>query len=155
VADAGAHRRWRSGGRGGATAGGGAVAGARRLDRLGGSDGRPVAERLGGSVAGAVAGGVDWPLASMAKRWRSGGRWRRWHGAVAAPSIGRATAMLAAESSSRVVDCFEMLSVCSGEEGGRAAALYTPPPFSPGWWLQPGLKTFGRRFAVRARAPDL
>jgi hypothetical protein len=38
----------------------------------------------------------------------------------------------------RVVDllCAEN-AMSSGKEGGGAAGLYTPPHFSPGWWLQP------------------
>jgi hypothetical protein len=105
------------------------VAGARRLDRLGGSGGRPVAERLGGSVAGAVPGGVDWPVA---ERWPvawSGGGVVVWPGDC---NIG-GEALLARRRLLHFAKC-ERLG--KKEEGRRL--LY--PSFSPGWWLQPGLK---------------
>jgi hypothetical protein len=41
-----------------------------------------------------------------------------------------------------------------GRRRGAVRYIY-PHPFSPGWWLQPGLKTFGRRFPVSALARAL
>jgi hypothetical protein len=39
-----------------------------------------------------------------------------------------------------------------GEEGG-GAGVFIPPPFSPGWWLQLGLKGFWAAVPVPALAP--
>jgi hypothetical protein len=94
------------------TGGGRAVAGPGRS--------RAVARAVASSVArwsavaerGGVGGGaVDWP----GDRNDGGG-----------------------ELLARGLDCSELLSVCSGEEEEGGAAFI--PPFSPSWWLQPGLK---------------
>jgi hypothetical protein len=83
---------------------GGVVAGARR-ERW---PGRSAVERLGSSMARVVAGGVDWQVAEWWRRRRSGGgaggavAGRVRGGAVAAPSIGWATATLAAGAPLRV-----------------------------------------------------
>jgi hypothetical protein len=69
--------------------------------------------------------------------------------AATAAAISRATATIRSGSDFKLVSArLNRLSVPLGKKEGRRGLLYLFP-FSPGWWLQPGLKTFGR-FAPRA-----